>query len=119
MDLRKWRLALIEAAVLFEAWLTNFLREAYKKQRLTKQQTDTKFLTVNGSPVSVTHIAKSVVNNAIQFDFGSTQQYLDWETKVRDLRNDLVHGKRFEVSSQEASDAYSTVRNAIVLLESR
>ena len=90
LDLRRWRLALIEAAVLFEAWLTNFLREKYANQRLSSPQIEAKFVSRNGRPVSVTHIAKSVVKDATKFDFDKTQQYQEWETKVRNLRNDLA-----------------------------
>lgn len=119
LDLRKWRLALIDSAVLFEAWLTNFLRKKYKEQGLSEENIEAKFHRQNGSPFSITYIAKSLVKDATDFDFSQTQECSVWENKVRDVRNDIVHGTRFDVSDQEASEAYRTVREAISLLEKR
>jgi hypothetical protein len=44
LDLRKSRLALIETAVLFEAWLSNFVREQYANQGLPRSQIEAKFV---------------------------------------------------------------------------
>jgi hypothetical protein len=117
LDLRRWRLATIEAAVLFEAWLSSFLRERYARQGLVASQIDAKFLGPDGRPVSVSRMAKSLVRDATLYDFATTQHCQDWELQVRNLRNDLVHGKRFDVSPTEAVEAYKTVLKCIALLE--
>jgi hypothetical protein len=116
LDLQEWRLALIEAAVLFEAWLYKFVRERYTKNGMAVPIIDRKFRRPDGSPKSITSVAKTLVRDATGFNFGDTAEYGRWETTVRNPRNDLVHGKRFDVSPKEAHDAYSAVTEAIGLL---
>lgn len=116
LDLRKWRLSVIEAAILFEAWITRFLRQRYTAAGLSTPEVDAKFMSERG-PVSVTRIAKILVKDATGFEFSETEQYKKWKHNVRDLRNDLIHGKRFDVTPQEATEAYETVRSSIQLLE--
>lgn len=117
LDLHDWRLALIESAVLFEAWISSFVRDRFAKKGLPFTDIDAKFLDSRGLPRSVTSIAKKLVLDATGFDFGSTIECSTWETKVRDTRNALVHGKQFDVSPQDANDAVSAVRAAIALLQ--
>jgi hypothetical protein len=119
IDLEDWRLAIIEAAVLFEAWLSKYIRDKYTNAGILPIDIDAKFLDGKGNPKSITSIAKNLVIEATGFDFSTTTEYFDWESKVRDLRNDLIHGKRFDVSEQEANDAYIAVQSAINLLSTK
>lgn len=80
---------------------------------------DSKFINDRGHPKSVTTIAKHLVLESTGFDFGETDEFLEWAIKVRNLRNELVHGKRFSVNKQEALSAYKATQDAINLLSSQ
>ncbi len=119
LDLRDWRLALIELAVLFEAWVSGFVRDKFRGAGLPDADIDKKFLNSKGLPLSVTAIARDLVAEATRFDFSATAEYANWATSVRDMRNLLVHGKRFDVSEQEAISAQQAVVAAITLLKTK
>jgi hypothetical protein len=118
-DLEDWRLAIIETAVIFEAWLAKYVRDKFTDQGVSSVDIDAKFIGTRGLPKSVTAIAKELVLDATGFDFSTSTEYVEWTTKVRDLRNDLVHGKRFDVIAVEAKDAYIAVNSAIKLLSTK
>ncbi|HEX9155399.1 MAG TPA: hypothetical protein VF819_07530 [Nitrospira sp.] len=117
LDLREWRLAVIQLAVLFEAWLSRFIRTRFAKSGLGSAAMEAKFVRSDGQPKSATAIAKGLVKEATGFDFATTTEYDNWAKDVRDLRNDLVHGKRFDVTESEAMGAYRAVHAAIALLQ--
>lgn len=119
LDLRDWRLALIELAVLFEVWISHFVRNKFRGAGLTDSDIDKKFLNSKDLPLSVTAIARDLVKEATRFDFSATAEYANWATSVRDMRNLLVHGKRFNVSEQEAISAQQAVVAAITLLKTK
>jgi len=119
LDIGDWRLAVIEAAVMFEAWLTEYLREKFKNKGIPEIEIASKFVKRDGLYKSVTELARDLVLEVTGFNFSATTEFLEWSTKVRDLRNDLVHGKRFDVTSQDAKGAYNAVLNAIKALISK
>jgi len=116
IDLREWRLALIESAVLFESWLTSLLRTVAQQKGMSSADIDAKFTQKNGLPKSITDIASRLVKEIKGIDFAGTSEYQDWKISVRDPRNDVVHGKIFNISREQAKAAYVTVRKAIELL---
>lgn len=114
LDLQEWRLAVVESAVAFEAWLSRFLRDQLSSQG--RSNIDELFLNSRGLPKSISSIAQNLVKEVTGFDFGQSNEYSEWASKVRDLRNDLVHGKIFDVSQAQANGAYSSVKAAIVCI---
>ena len=118
-DLEDWRLVVIESAVLFEAWLSKCIREKFICAGLSTSIIDSKFKKSNGFPKSITDIAKNLFLEATGFYFSLTAEYTNWETQVRDLRNGLVHGKRYDITYQEANDAFKAVNSAISLLSTK
>ena len=114
LDLQEWRLAVIESAVAFEAWLSRFLRDQLVSQG--RSNIDELFLNSRGLPKSITSIAQNLIKEVTGFDFELSNEYSDWAFNVRDLRNDLVHGKIFDVSQAQASEAYSSVIAAIACI---
>lgn len=119
LDLCEWRLVVIQSAVLFEAWLSRFVRARFARKGLPATDIDMKFLKPNGEPRSAWYIATVLIEEATGYDFKATSACTDWSTKARDLRNDLVHGKRFDVTSGEANEAYQSVGAAIALLQTK
>ncbi|MFC2003113.1 hypothetical protein ACFLV4_04125 [Chloroflexota bacterium] len=116
MDLQEWRLALIESAVLFESWLTRLLRTIAQQKGMSSHDIDALFTQKNGQPKSITSIASSIVKEIKGVNFAGTSEYDKWKTCVRDPRNDVVHGKVFEISRDEAQAAYEAVKKAISYL---
>lgn len=117
LDVEQWRLAVIETAVAFEAWLSSFVRVRLAKLGLSPNVIDKKFQDKKGAPRSVTWIAKNLILEAVQYDFASSGEYAAWATNVRDLRNDIVHGSRFDVAGSEALCAYTSMKSAIAAIE--
>jgi hypothetical protein len=118
LDLQEWRLAIIQSAVLFEAWLSSFIRRRFATKGLAANVIDDKFINARGLPKSATALASQVVNEATGFDFEGTPHFASWAADVRDPRNELVHGKRSAASRVEATAAYSATIAAIKLLDS-
>lgn len=121
LDLREWRLAVIEAAVLFETWLNFFLREKYKIHGLTDKQIEKNFYRKdkNKTPLSVYAIAKDLIKDAAGFDFSNTKEFYEWCIKTKDLRNDIVHGKKYNITIKEAHECFNTVLSAIRIIETK
>lgn len=120
IDLGEWRLSIIESAILFEAWLGNFIRMRFSNNGLTSAEIDQKFNKPNSTePRSIDSIARKLLDEATGFNFESTDEYKNWKTSVKNMRNELVHGKRFNVSQSEAYAAYAAVKKAIALLETK
>ncbi|MFA4829891.1 MAG: hypothetical protein WC855_13550 [Thermodesulfovibrionales bacterium] len=120
LDLREWRLAVIESAVLFETYLNSEMRKVYKEQGLSGSDIEDKFHKNDRyrTPLSSYVIASSIVQDATGFDFKSTSEFQAWSVHTKDLRNDVVHGKKYKVSQEEAVLSYTSVLNAIRLIES-
>lgn len=119
LDLHEWRLAVIQIAVLFEAWLADYLRARLSAKGFDAAAIKGMFLKPNGQPKSATALASRLVLEATGFDFGSTPEFVAWTSAVRDPRNELVHGNRFDVAEREAEAANDAVANAVALLSSK
>ncbi|MEJ7578436.1 MAG: hypothetical protein WKF74_15675 [Pyrinomonadaceae bacterium] len=115
IDLREWRLAVIEAAVLFETWLSIHVRSLFKSKGLSDNDIEAKFHKNDKyrTPLSAYAIAKDLIGEASGYDFGNTAEFSNWCDKTKDVRNDIVHGKKFIVTRQEAIDSYDAVKKAI------
>jgi hypothetical protein len=57
-----------------------------------------------------------LVREATGFDFAATPEFSAWAVETRDKRNELVHGRRFDISKEEALGAFHSVVSAIELL---
>jgi len=119
LDLHEWRLALIQSGVLFEAWLAAFLRNRFAANGLDPSAIDAKFAKPSGLPKSATALAAETLRDATGFNFAGTPEFTKWCEKVRDPRNDLVHGARFNVTAAEAHEAYDAVLKAVELLSTK
>lgn len=118
LDLREWRLAAIEAAVLFETFLNIRLRDVYRTQGVSDSDIEDKFHKNDRlrTPFSSFTIAKDLVKDATGFDFAVTTEFRDWSSNTKDLRNDVVHGKKYKVTKEEAQLSYECVVKSINLI---
>lgn len=91
LDLREWRLAAIEAAVLFETFLNIKLRDAYRAQGIPESDIEDKFHKNDRfrTPLSSYAIAKQLIEDSTGFDFASTTEFQEWSDKTKDLRNEV------------------------------
>ena len=117
LSLRQWRLAIIEAAILFETWLGLHVRFLFKQQGLSKEDVEKKFINKSGSHLFAKDIAGKLIQEAASFNFKATNEYTDWHEGVAKLRNAVVHGDTFRVEPQAAIDAFNKVKAAITLVE--
>lgn len=118
LDLREWRLAAIEAAVLFETFLNTRLRDVYRNKGFSEFDVENKFHKNDSlrTPLSSYAIAKNLVKDATGFDFSATSEFQNWSCNTKDLRNDVVHGKKYKVTRDEAQLSYACVVNGINLI---
>lgn len=117
LDLREWRLAIIETAVLFEAFLTYILGEYLKSHGRSVKEIHALLHRDDGRPHEVEHLAKAVVRRVTGFDFASTNEFQRWKEDVSRKRNQVVHGYRFDVSQAEAEQAFKANIDAANLLK--
>lgn len=115
LDLREWKLAVIEASVLFETWLSLHVRSLFKAVGHPDEEIDDKFYRNdnNKTPLTAYAIAKNLINEATGYDFENTQEFTDWCTYSKDLRNNIVHGKQHSVTRDEAIKCCDSVKLAI------
>lgn len=118
LDLREWRLAAIEAAVLFETFLNVKLRDTYRAQGTPGSEIEDKFHKNDRlrTPLSSYAIAKRLVLDATGFDFAATSEFQAWSGNTKDLRNEVVHGKKYKVTKEEAQLSYKSVEDSINLI---
>lgn len=120
LSMGEYRLAAIESGVFFEAFLYDFLRMVYKEQGLNEQEIEKKFLQKDGKrPMSITDIAKKRIIDSIGFDFFHTKEFVNWQKKTVDLRNDIVHGKILDVSMTQALESVDASLKANHLLRDK
>lgn len=105
----EYRLAVIESAVFFEAWLKRILQKRFRDAGLSEAATQAKFRDRQGQPRTIWAIAKHLVPDAFNVDFISTAEGLAWSAHVKDARNLLVHGVKEQATKAEAEAAYSAV----------
>lgn len=119
LDLREWRLSVIESAVFFETWLHQYVRSLFKANGLSDHEIDNKFHRNDAHriPLSAFAIAKNLISEASGFDFSITTEFDEWCTKTKDLRNLIVHGKQYVVSEKEARKCFEAVQNAISVIK--
>lgn len=116
LDLKDWRLAVIESAVAFEAWISKHLKQVLRSKNATNDEIASVFKDNKGRPRAINDIAQNQIRKVTGYDFSNAPEYGLWATKVRDLRNDLVHGARFDVSEDEARGAYDAINNAMLVI---
>jgi len=119
LDLREWRLAIIETAVLFEAFLTYILEDYLKNHGHSEMAIHALLHRDDGRPHEVEHLAKVVVRKVTGFDFASTNEFQRWKEDVSRKRNQVVHGHRFDLSKAEAEQAFKAAIDAANLLKRR
>lgn len=119
LDLRDWRLAAVDSAVLFETWLRVFIREQFKLKGLSKDKIDGKFHRndQNKTPHSTYHLAKVVIKQCCGFDFFNTDEFENWSENTRELRNNIIHGSKYKVLEKEARESFNSVIKAIKLIK--
>ena len=64
-------------------------------------------------------LAKKLIKEATGFDFSKTTEFNDWDLNTKELRNGIVHGKKYNVTSEEAHKSYDSVLSAIELIETK
>lgn len=106
LDLREWRLAIIETAVLFEAYLTNVLVTYLSQKGLPSGEIRALLHKEDGRPHEVEHLAKSVIRKLTGFDFAQTVEFQRWKEDVLRIRNEVVHGRTFDISKADAERAF-------------
>ena len=116
LDHNEWRLVIIEVAVLFEMWLTGYVRSKFVDNGLSQERINEEFKNSRGFPKSITAVAKQLVKQATGIDFSITTEYKNWESKVRDPRNELIHGQRFNFTQLDANESYQAAKDAFSIL---
>lgn len=112
-----YRLAVIEAEILFEAWLSRYLAEHLRREGTSEKDLRVQFTHKNGRPRSVTNLVTTVFKDITGFDFSSTPECQRWKDDARNIRNELVHGERRDVTEVEARRALVAVTKANEVLK--
>lgn len=125
MELQMFRLfaerdargALLQSALVFETWLRLQIREALIKQGLRPDQIEAKFKREDGRFHQTEYIAKTLVREVLGIDFAGTAEYRNWREQTAEVRNQLLHGSREDVSLQVAERSILAARAACIAIE--
>ncbi|MCW5548698.1 MAG: hypothetical protein KIT44_07010 [Opitutaceae bacterium] len=109
---RDYRGAVIEAAILFESWLKAIVRRQFALRGLPPDQIEAKLRTKDGQHHKANYFARVLLKEATEYDFCATVEYLAWRQQVADVRNDLVHGTRHDVTEDEATACLKAIHMA-------
>jgi hypothetical protein len=115
-ELGRYRLAVIETAVLFESWITGMLTKYLSNKGYDETQINEVLNRNDSRPHEVEHLAKVVIRQQTGFSFNETREFQLWKEDVLGLRNDVVHGRKFEVNKEQALNAFEIVNNAVRLI---
>ncbi|ALW86307.1 hypothetical protein AUC43_15185 [Hymenobacter sedentarius] len=118
LDLKDWRSAAIDSAILLETWLTPKLKAAYTAKGLKNREIKERFKTGElHLPISLGDILVTLIPDALGFNFDGSDEYEALKTKTITLRNHIVHGRKHFVTKAEAELSYASVNKAIEFIE--
>lgn len=120
LDLHEWTLAIVESAIMFETWLNQYIRKKYIESGLSDDEIDDKFRRDdrNRTPHSSYTIATKLLHDATGYNFEATDECSEWSRHTKDVRNEIVHGKRISSTKSEAWRSYNAALAAINTIES-
>ncbi len=114
----EYRAAVIETASLFESWLRPALERKFASAGLDTAEIEAEFRFPRGNPRGVRNVIIEVVPKATGVHtFEQTPEFARWDA-ARELRNDLVHGHRHNVTETEGASAVQAIFDAIRYLQS-
>lgn len=114
LDLGEYRLAVITAGTMFEAFLKEGLKDLMAAQGMSDDEIESVFVD-DGDYTSITTLAKETVPKTIHFDFKETDRFEAWDEETRKMRNRVVH-EGYVPSEDEARAAYEAAADAVEFL---
>jgi len=118
-DLRNWRMVVIDTAILFEVFLTSLIRFVAAQRGKSDVEIEKLLNQKNGLPHNVEYLAMHVLEEVTGFAFKQDSRFRDWKEKVASLRNDLVHGRKRDVTAEEVEGAFQAANAARDVLRER
>ncbi|ELY52338.1 hypothetical protein [Natronococcus jeotgali] len=114
LDLGEYRLAVITAGTMFEAFLKDGLKDLMTAQGMPDDKIESVFVD-DGDYTSITTLAKETVPKTLHFDFEATDEFEAWDEKTREMRNRVVH-EGYVPSEEEARAAYEAAADVVEFL---
>lgn len=114
LDLGEYRLAVITAGTMFEAFLKDGLKDLMAAQGMPDDEIESVFVD-DEDYTSITTLAKETVPKTLHFDFEATDEFEAWDEKTREMRNRVVH-EGYVPSEEEARAAYDAADDAVEFL---
>ena len=117
LALQDWRLAIIDSIVLLEAWLTPYLKEAYRQKGLSNSVIKEKFKTGEKHyPMGISEICQTLIEDATGYAFQGVPQHEELVQRAINPRNKLVHGTKLVATGDEAYKCIHSVIAAVALI---
>lgn len=117
LDLGEYRLAVITAGTMFEAFLKDGLKELMAAEGMSENEIEAVFVD-DGDYTSITTLATETVPKTLHFDFEATDEFEAWDEQTRKMRNQVVH-ERYIPSKDEARAAYEAAESAVEFLRDK
>lgn len=109
-----YNISLIQCAIYFENFIYSLLKSKVSGTKLDKMKKKD-----CGCLVGISEVCKKGLKEAFDVDFGTTDEFINFNDKVLKIRNELVHGERLEeISRDQCMDAMKATENAIKYLNS-
>ena len=113
LDQGNFRLAVIEAETGFEAALYELLHAHFEGKEIKIKEYKSPTSLIKNNPFQTV-----MRNRQRTFDLGC-EQYKEWDKKVWDVRNKIVHGRLPDVTYEVASDAIQVVEDILEYISNR
>lgn len=117
LDLGEYRLAVITAETMFEAFLKDGLKDLMAAEGMADSEIESVFVD-GGDYTSISILAKETVPKTLHFDFEGTDEFEAWNEQTKKLRNRVVH-EGYSPTENEAREAYEAADSAVGFLRSR
>lgn len=117
IDLKEYRFSVIESAIMYETWLNIFIRNKLKEKGLSEDEIEKKLKNKRGEPRSAYNLSKTMIKELTSIDFSKTEDFDNWCLHTKNLRNEIVHGKKYSVTKDEAIKAYHSAIHPINKME--
>lgn len=119
IELGEYRFAVIFAALQFEYWIKELVKMKLTVEGKTPDDIRKVFWKSKHKPHSVYHIATKTAKAVLNVDFEPLDECEEWSNHCKNLRNDLIHGTRQNVTKEDATRAKLAIDKACVAIISR
>lgn len=106
-----YKMLVILSALLFEYWIKSIIKRAFLNSGMAENDADLKFYD-GKTPKPIYIIVKKLIPEALGFNFVNSKPGINWRKYLKDVRNDVIHGTKLNITKDEAVKARKALTDA-------